>query len=154
MEPEFDEILDDAQRGPSFSFGQLFDFSFRQFVTPSLIRAFYQLYVILSTIGLVLYMIVTMMEFSERSGGESLFALVLGPVVWVVYLFLARIWAEFTLVVFDIKHLLNEQLDHVRGGAGGGAEGKRTTATVLASMAGMVHELKAIRASLEGGADS
>ncbi len=121
MELEFDEALGDYRRPPSSSFGrQLFDFSFGQYVTPSLIRTFYKIYVILSTIGLALYMFVILWEYS---GGESLLALVLGPLIWVIYLFLARISAEFTLVVFDIKQLLTEQLEHARGGAGGKAEG-------------------------------
>jgi hypothetical protein len=79
-------------------FDLVFDFSFREFVTPRLIRVLYAL----SLIGALLSALAWM--FSGFSVGllSGLFTLVTGPVAFVLYVLAARVVVELILAVFLI----------------------------------------------------
>ena len=78
-------------------FRSLFDFSFTSLITTKIIRFVYALLVVLYTLGAVGLFIGGLA--SGRASGV-LFALILVPIGYLVYLILIRIWMEFLIVVF------------------------------------------------------
>lgn len=87
-------------------FARLFDFSFSEFITPSLIKVLYAISLLL--IGLVglIWIIGTL----ATGGGalEILMIIILAPILMFVYVILARVWLELIMVAFSIKGLLEE----------------------------------------------
>lgn len=80
-------------------FAGLFDFSFTQFVTARLIRVIYILAVIASGIGSAAVFIGCL---ASRSFAGVLLGFILAPVVFFVWILIARIWLELVIVVFRI----------------------------------------------------
>jgi len=85
-------------------FTSLFDFSFKRFITPSLIRVLYILSVVgagLAAIGMILQ--------GFRSGIVSgLIAVILAPIIFVVSVCLYRVLLETILNVFRIANYAAE----------------------------------------------
>ncbi len=79
-------------------FGRLFDLSFNEFVTTSIIKVLYVIAIIVAAVVGLFVM------FSLFMGGFRgvLMGLILGPVVFVVYVILARVWLEVLIVIFRI----------------------------------------------------
>lgn len=76
----------------------IFDFSFREFVTPRLIRVLYALSLIAALLSALAWM------FSGFSVGllYGLFTLVTGPLAFLIYVLAARVVVELILAVFLI----------------------------------------------------
>lgn len=76
----------------------LTDLSFREFVTPKIIRTVYLVSLVAAGLASITWM------FSGFSGGviHGLFTFVTGPVAFFVYLLTARVGLEFVLAVFRI----------------------------------------------------
>lgn len=84
----------------------LFDFSFTTFVTPKIVRFVY----VLATIWAVLmYLLVVVTQFS-LSALSGLVALVLGPLVAVIWLAVVRIGLEFGLSVVRMSEDIHRRL--------------------------------------------
>jgi len=77
---------------------KLFDFSFEEFITLSIIKVIYVVLLISSGIG-ALFMFVSM---ATLGGAMLVLGLILAPVLFIVYVILARVWLEFLIVVFRI----------------------------------------------------
>ncbi len=71
---------------------QLFDFNFESFVTPKIVKIVY----ILITVGLaVLYLAMVITAFASKNAGLGIFVLlIVGPLVTIIYLALARMGLE------------------------------------------------------------
>ena len=80
-------------------FGRLFDLSFNEFITTKIIKVLYVIAIIGSAIG-ALFILGGL--FATRTFGGVLMGLVLAPVVFVLYVILARIWLETLIVLFRI----------------------------------------------------
>lgn len=79
-------------------FGKLFDFSFEQFITLSIIKVIYILLIVLSGLGALGLLI----SLAAQGGAAIVLGLILAPIVFIVYVILARVWLEFLIVVFRI----------------------------------------------------
>ncbi len=79
-------------------FGSLFDFSFSEFVTPKIISVLYIIGMVFAGIG-ALFMIVA--GFTNGFG-SGLVALLLSPVVFLLYVIMIRVYLELVVVLFKI----------------------------------------------------
>ena len=79
-------------------FGSLFDFSFTSFVFPKVISVIYGIFVVLTCLG---YVGGVVAAFSQSSM-IGLAALILGPLVLILYLIMIRAWMEIAIVMFRI----------------------------------------------------
>ena len=89
------------------SIGMLFDLSFSEFVTTRVIKVLFIIGVIFAAIGSIA-LIVT--GFSAGAGQGVLF-LILSPIVFLLYVLLARIWCEIIIVVFRIGENTSRLVD-------------------------------------------
>lgn len=80
-------------------FGRLFDLSFSEFITTSIIKVLYIIAIIGSAIG-ALFILGGL--FATKTFGGVLMGLILAPVVFILYVILARIWLETLIVLFRI----------------------------------------------------
>ena len=84
----------------------LFDFTFTHFVTPKLVRFVY----LLATIALGVVWLFWVFVGFERGAGAGLAVLVLGPVLFIIYLAVIRMTLEFYLSIVrmseDVHHRL------------------------------------------------
>jgi hypothetical protein len=78
--------------------GSIFDLSFTEFITIRIIKLLFILGIIFAAIG-TLVLIVT--GFSNGIGA-GIVSLILSPLIFLVYVLLARVWCEMILVVFRI----------------------------------------------------
>jgi len=78
--------------------GSIFDLSFTEFITTRIIKFLFILGIILAALGTLL-LIVT--GFSKGIGA-GLLSLILSPLIFFIYVLLARIWCEMVIVVFRI----------------------------------------------------
>jgi hypothetical protein len=76
----------------------LFDLSFTEFVTPKIIRVFYMLGVLFSAI-FALFVIIAGFKVSAILG---ILLLILSPIVFFIYVLLARMYCELIVVAFRI----------------------------------------------------
>ena len=80
-------------------FGRLFDLSFSEFVTTSIIKVLYVIAIIGSAIG---GLVIVFGGLASKSFSGALVGLILGPLAFVLYVILARIWMEVLIVLFRI----------------------------------------------------
>lgn len=87
--------------------GSIFDLSFTEFITIRIIKFLFILGIIFAAIGTLL-LIVT--GFSNGIGAGIL-SLVLSPLIFLVYVLLARIWCEMIIVIFRIAENTGRLVD-------------------------------------------
>ena len=87
--------------------GSIFDFSFTEFITIRIIKFLFILGIIFAAIG-TLVLIVT--GFSNGIGAGIL-SLILSPLIFLVYVLLARVWCEMILVLFRIAEHTGRLVD-------------------------------------------
>lgn len=78
---------------------RIFDLSFSEFVTPSLIK-------IIFVIGIVfaaLMALFTFAVFANQGGGAVVAGIVIAPLVFFVYVLMARVLSELYLILFRIE---------------------------------------------------
>ena len=79
-------------------FGSLFDFSFESFVFPKVISFIYGVIVVLLAIS---YLGLIVFAFGQGTAA-GMGAIILGPVVLILYLIMVRAWMEIAIVMFRI----------------------------------------------------
>lgn len=79
-------------------FKSLFDFSFTEFVTTKIIKFLYGLLILFAGI-IILFIIVGGFRGGAASG---LLALIIAPLLFLLYAIIARVWLEIIIVVFRI----------------------------------------------------
>jgi len=79
-------------------FGRLFELSFTEFVTPRMIKVLFVLAIIISAIGALLLLISGIVE----GVGAAFLSIILAPIVFFLYVIMARIWLEVIIVLFRI----------------------------------------------------
>jgi hypothetical protein len=80
-------------------FGRLFDLSFNEFVTPSIIKLIFIVGIVLAA----LMSLVVFAGFASQGGGGVLAGIVFGPLVFFVYVLFARVLSEVYLILFRIE---------------------------------------------------
>jgi hypothetical protein len=91
-------------------FGSLFDFSFDNFIAPKLVKFLYVLSLILITILAIVFVVAGLVGLGNGSPA-SLLAIILAPLIWLIYLISARLYLEFFIVVFKISDDLKDIRD-------------------------------------------
>jgi len=80
------------------TFGLLFDLSFSEFVTTRVIKVVFVLGIIAAAIGSLI-----MLGTGFKNGfGSGLIALILAPLVFLIWVLMARMWCELIIVAFRI----------------------------------------------------
>lgn len=79
-------------------FGSLFDFSFENFVFPKIIRVLYAIAVVFVCIG---YLSGVVYAF-QMDTTYGIGAIILGPIIMILYLITIRVWMEVAIVLFRI----------------------------------------------------
>lgn len=85
-------------------FGTLFDFTFSQFVSETLVRVLYLVAIGLAVIAAIIAIIAAFFNYNLSVG---ISVLILAPLVLLVYIVIVRVIFEFVIVVFWIA-------DHTR----------------------------------------
>lgn len=98
-------IADPAREGAGF-LSALFDFSFTNFVTPILVRFVY----LLATVALVATWLIFVFVGFAQGFGSGLTALILGPILLVIYLAVIRMTLEFYLSVVRMSEDIHRRL--------------------------------------------
>jgi hypothetical protein len=94
-------------------FGSLFDFSFDNFIAPKLVKFLYVLSLIIISILAIVFVVGGLVGLGNGSP-IALLAIILAPLIWLVYLVGARLWLEFFIVIFKIS----DDLKDIRDGSG------------------------------------
>ncbi len=84
-------------------FGSLFDFSFESFVFPKIVRVLYVIFVVFVCIG---YLGGVVYAF-QMGSMQGIGAIVLGPIVLILYLTMIRASMEIAIVLFRIYENTN-----------------------------------------------
>jgi uncharacterized membrane protein len=80
------------------TFGLLFDLSFGEFVTTRVIKVLFVLGVVLAGIACLI-----MLGSGFKGGfGSGLIALILTPIIFIIWTLLIRMWCELIIVAFRI----------------------------------------------------
>ena len=79
-------------------FSSLFDLSFTEFVTIRIIKVLFVLAIIGSGIGALAVLIGGI----AGGGAQAFISIILAPIVFFLYILLARIWLEVIIVLFRI----------------------------------------------------
>jgi hypothetical protein len=93
-------------------FGALFDTRFDNLITPSLVRFLFIVSMILLTLAYVVWVIA---GFASKAS-TGVLALVLGPLVALLYLILIRVYLELIVVLFKIREAAEETAENTRRG--------------------------------------
>ena len=89
----------------------LMDTRFNNLITPSMVRFLYILMMVVIAIGLVVAIIA---GFADSSG-SGIAALIIGPIVALLYLIVSRVYLELIIVLFKIREA-SEQVAENTGG--------------------------------------
>jgi hypothetical protein len=79
-------------------FGKLFDLSFSEFITVSIIKVLYVIAIIVSAIGAL----VVLIGGFTKGVGAAIGGIILAPLLFLLYVLLARVWMEVIMVLFRI----------------------------------------------------
>lgn len=80
-------------------FGRLFDLSFSEFVTPSIIKVIFIVGIVLAA----LMSLFVFVAFANQGGGAIVAGIVFAPLVFFVYVLFARVLSEVYLILFRIE---------------------------------------------------
>lgn len=96
-------------------FASLFDLSFTEFVTTRIIKVLYVLAIILAAIASLAMLIG---GFSRGAGG-AIMGLILAPLLFLLYVIMARVWLEVIIVLFRIAENTGRMVEQGQRHAGG-----------------------------------
>ena len=118
----------DPTQDPKGFLQRLFDLSLTSYVTTKILKVIYIVAIVLAGLG-ALSMIVSGFRVGA---GAGLLALIVSPILFLIYVILARVWVELVIVLFriadDISTLVRLQGGTPAAGpAGGSAEDEPET---------------------------
>ncbi|MDY6892573.1 MAG: DUF4282 domain-containing protein [Chloroflexota bacterium] len=87
--------------------GRLFDFSFDEFITPTIIRLLFGLSIALS----VVYIISMIWGAFVTSFGYGIVTLVLSPLLLLLFVIIARVYLEIIIILFRIASDVRDLVD-------------------------------------------
>jgi hypothetical protein len=79
-------------------FASLFDLSFSEFITPRIIKLLFIISIIVSAIGAGMLLVSGL----DQGDGAAFFALIGAPLLFLLYVIMARVWLEVIMVLFRI----------------------------------------------------
>jgi len=79
--------------------GRIFDLSFTQFVTPSIIKIIFVLGVVMAG----LFSVLILVGFISQGGVSILFGLIVAPLLFIVYTLFVRVMCELYILLFRIE---------------------------------------------------
>lgn len=79
-------------------FAALFDFSFTEFITPKIVKVLYGIAVVLAGIAACGFILAG----CQQGAGGGIVAIIVAPIVFLLYVIMARVWLEFIVAVFRI----------------------------------------------------
>ncbi len=82
----------------------LFDFSFSEFVTTKIIKILYGIFIALAVVAAL----VAIISGFTNSVGQGILMLILSPLVFLLYVIMARVWLELVIVIFRIAENVGE----------------------------------------------
>jgi Domain of unknown function (DUF4282) len=89
-------------------FARLFDLSFNQFVTTSVVKVIFIIMVVIQG----LYALGVIISFFTLSATAGIVAFILAPICWFFAVLLTRVWLELMVVIFKIKDDLGAIRNH------------------------------------------
>lgn len=89
----------------------LMDTRFDSLITPKLIRFLYIVSMVALAIGVVVFIIASFTD----GAGSGILALILAPLVALIYLIVIRLYLELIVVTFKIREAAEEIADNTRG---------------------------------------
>jgi len=92
-------------------FNALFDFSFKEFVTIKIIKVIYALGIFFAAIGALAVLV----KGFQASFLLGILALLLTPVVFIIYTILVRVYLEVVMVLFRISEDVRTISDSKKG---------------------------------------
>lgn len=102
-------------------FSSLFDLNFSRVVTTRVVKWLYLIVIILVVVGLIGYIATSIISGSVTA---IIVSVIIGPLVALLYIILARIGFEVLVAIFriletnrEIAFLERQQLNHMQGGA-------------------------------------
>ena len=96
---------------PQGFFAKLFDFSFRGFITPTIIAIVYGIVLVLVGLSTIFAIV-----WGFRVGtGLGVVLLIFSPLIFLIYVIFARMWLEMTVVLFRIAQDVGEIARMKRG---------------------------------------
>lgn len=78
----------------------LYDFKFDHFVTPKVIRFLYAFFVVILSLGAIVFLIASL---ATGRPAAIVFAIIAVPIIYLVYVILARIYMELVATLFRIS---------------------------------------------------
>ena len=78
---------------------RIFDLSFTEFVTPSLIKVIF----LIGIVGAGLMSILVFAAFANQGGGSVVVGIIVAPLIFFVYVLFARVLSELYLILFRIE---------------------------------------------------
>ena len=91
----------------------LFDLSFTQFITTRVIKIFF----ILGIIFAALFTLMLIVAGFQMGTAAGVIALLLSPVLFLIYVLMVRLWCEFIIVIFRIAENTSRLADGSSGPA-------------------------------------
>lgn len=91
-------------------FSRLFDLSFETFITTSIIKVLYIIFIVVAGLGALGYI---GLGFSINAGAGVIF-LILSPIFFLLYVIMARVWLEIVIVLFRINDQTAETARNTR----------------------------------------
>ena len=85
--------------------GSLFDLSFKSFITPKLIQV---IYIILIVIAAIMTLGLIVSSFSQGAVA-GIIALLLSPIIFLIYVLFARVYLELVIVLFRIYEEIRDR---------------------------------------------
>lgn len=79
-------------------FASLFDLSFSEFITPRIIKLLFVMSIIVSAIGAGMLLVSGL----NQGAVAAFFALIGAPLLFLLYVIMARVWLEVIMVLFRI----------------------------------------------------
>ena len=110
-------------------FASLFDVSFNSLVTTRIIKVLYVIILVLIGLGLLFFIIAG----ASKGGGSAAVAIILGPIIALLYVIWARVTLEVLIVLFKIGENTSD-LVRLQGGGGAVAGGVVAGAPVTAGL--------------------
>lgn len=92
-------------------FGSLFDLSFTEFITPRIIKLLFVLAIIIAAI-FALFMLVAGIA---NGGGSAFLAIIGAPLLFLIYVIMARVWLEVIMVMFHIADNTDKLVEPGKG---------------------------------------
>jgi hypothetical protein len=99
-------------------FASLFDISFSSLITTKIIKVLY----VLILIGIALFTVVVVISALATDPGTGVLALIVAPLIGLLYAIMARVWLEVIIVLFKISDNTSQLVHQGAGGQPGGGQ--------------------------------